>query len=191
MKKAATKTELPAVTYACHVSEVKPLSSDTFQVELNAPQDRVLKYQSGQYLQIELDVNGDGQLHSLSYSITNSFNPTQPRCLQLFIQNVSDFSDRILKRLREFAEKNTVLNVKLPMGQAFLQTDLTSPHLLIAAGSGISKIKWIAEDILRNKPDAEVSIYWSNKGAEDFYLLELFQSWADQNQNLSFTPILE
>ena len=77
------------------------------------------------------------------------------------------------------------------MGKAYLQTDLRSTHLLIAAGSGISKIKCLTEEILRQRPDTNVNIYWSNKASDEFYLLGKFQRWVDQNKNLSFTPILE
>ena len=34
------------------------------------------------------------------------------------------------------------------MGKAYLQTDVNLPHLLVAAGSGIAKIKTLTEAIL-------------------------------------------
>ena len=191
MNKAASFKARPVVSYACQVIGVAPLSEDTFQVELQSPLGTTLGYHSGQYLQLELDLNGDGQQQSLLYSIANSFDPDRPRRLELFIQNGSERADRTLKHLSELSEKNVSAKVTLPMGQAFLQTNLGLTHLLIAAGSGISKIKCLTEGILKQQPDADVNIYWSNKNADDFYLLDTFQGWADQNKNLHFTPILE
>lgn len=191
MDKVATATVRPVVTYACQVIGVTALTTDTFQVDLQSPAGSVLGYHAGQYLQLELDLNRNGQLESLFYSIANSFNPEQPRHLQLFIQNNSELANKILKHLSEHAENSTQVKVTLPMGKAFLQTDLVLPHLLIAAGSGITKIKCITEDILRQRPEAEVKIYWSNKNVDDFYLLDEFQGLVKQNKNLDFTPILE
>ncbi|WP_415902383.1 FAD-binding oxidoreductase [Neptuniibacter sp. QD29_5] len=186
----------PIVSYPCQVVKLAPLSTGsidtgTFDIELQSPAGTKLNYHAGQYLQLDLDVNGDGQLQTLSYTIASSPDSENPRRLQLFIQNGSEFADKVLNCLSQHLENQTSLNVTLAMGKAFLQTDLTQPHLLIAASSGISKIKSITEEILRRKPDAEVNIYWSNKRIEEFYLLEQFQAWADQNANLSFTPILE
>lgn len=177
-------------TLACNIVGITPLSAETYKVELQAPAGSTLNYKTGQYIQIELDVNGDEQKQTFPYSIANRCNSEQA-CLQLFIQKNGELSDKILKRLIQLLEKNEDLQVTLPMGNAFLQTDLALPHLLIAAGSGIAKIKAITENIIHQQALAQVSIYWSNKKSDDFYLLELFQNWATQYTNLNFTPILE
>lgn len=181
----------PIVTYACQVISVTPLSANTFQVELQSAAGTRLDYQAGQYLQLDLDVNNNGQLHSLFYSIANGFDSRQPRRLELFIQNSSELTGAILKYLTLLSENNTKVKVTLPMGQAYLQTDLGLRHILIAAGSGVSKIKCLTEEILRQQPHADVNIYWSNKRVDDFYLLEKFQRWTKEYKNLSFTPILQ
>jgi CDP-4-dehydro-6-deoxyglucose reductase len=190
MNKATTENHQVA-RHACEVLMVKPLSTDTFQVELQSTEVSALSYKAGQYLQLSLDVNCDGELMSLSYSIANNFDPKQPNRLQLFIHNNSAFSDKVLKRLSAIAKNHEKVNVNLPLGQAFLQTDLNLPHILIAAGSGISKIKCVTEAILKQQPNAEIKIYWSNKKADDFYLLELFQHWQNTSSHLNFTTILE
>ena len=77
------------------------------------------------------------------------------------------------------------------MGKAFLQTSLKRPHLFVAAGSGISKIKCITEEILHQNPDACINIYWSNRHSDDFFLLEQFHNWAITHKNLNFNTILE
>ncbi len=187
----ATGNLRPAITHVCQVIELTPLNSNTFQVELKSTTAAALNYQAGQYLQLELDVNNDGHRQFLSYSIANRFDHEHPRRLQLFIQNSSEFADKILKTLAELASKKRPVKVRMPMGQAFLQTDLSLPHVMIAAGSGISKIKCLTEELLRRQPDADVKVYWSNRKVGDFYLLDQFQDWVNQNNNLNFTPILE
>jgi len=133
----------------------------------------------------------NGRSQSFSYSIANSFNPKQANRLQLFIQNTSETTNYILEHLRELYNNGKSLNVTLPMGRAFLQTNLNLTHVLIASGSGISKIKCITEEILKRGANANVHIYWSNREMDDFYLLETFQNWVHQNTKLSFTRILE
>lgn len=187
----AIETESQIVTYSCQVTSVKPLGANTFQIELQSPAGTTLEYQAGQYLQLDLDLNNDNQLQPLFYSIANSFDPEQPHRLQLFIQNSSELTEAILKHLILLCENNAKVKVILPMGEAYLQTNLGSPHLLIAAGSGISKIKCLTEEILRQQPGSDVSIYWSNKNFDDFYLLDEFQGLAKENKYLHFTPILE
>lgn len=191
MNRVSTATKRPVLTYACAVMDVIPLSKEAFQIELQSPAGTTLDYHAGQYLRIELDLNGDGKLQSLCYSIANSVNPLQPRCLQLIIQNSSELTDNVLKHLFELNNTNANVKVTLPMGRAYLQTDIGLPHLLIAAGSGISKIKCIAEEMLRRQPNADMKIYWSNKKVKDFYLLDEFQRWTDQYKKLKFIPIIE
>jgi len=178
-------------SFLCQVKNVTPLSANTFQIELASPENIILDYKAGHYLKLELDVDDDGTSHALFYSIANGLDPENPHRLQLLIHNGSEFADKILKRLAVHIENNSPINVTLPMGKAFLQTDLNVPHLLIAAGSGIAKIKCLAETIVRQRANANVTIYWSNKSPDDFYLLDEFQALVEQNKNLTFTTILE
>ena len=189
MNRAATEHKVS--THACNVLSAKPLNHRTFEIELQSLEGVPLCYRAGQYLQLELDVNNDGQSHSLSYTIARRFNPERPGCLQLIIQITSEFSGKVVERLIEFSQNHKSVNITLAMGKAYLQTDLNLPHVFIAAGSGISKIKSITEEVLQQKPDANINIYWSNRSVDDFFLLNAFHDWAVQYPNLHFTPILE
>lgn len=187
----AIDTRGSPVTHSCQVMGVTPLSANTFQVELQSPKGTILNYQAGQYLQLDIDITSNGKLHSPFYSIANGFDPKRPCRLQLFIQNNSKLSKAILKRLDLLSRNNAEVKVTLPMGKAYLQTDLNLTHVLIAAGSGISKIKCLTEEILRQQPHANVNIYWSNKNIDDFYLLDELQDWGNKNDKFNFIPILE
>ena len=205
MNKAAIEHGVTA--HACKVLNVRslnPLSSinqGTFEIELQSIEGAALSFQAGQYLELELEfaleqaldqgANKDSQTHALSYTIASRFNKQQPDRLKLIIQKNSAFSGRVVDRLIELSDKQDKVNITLAMGRAFLQTDLDLPHLLVAAGSGISKIKCITEEILQKNPDANVNIYWSNRNADDFFLLNEFNDWAAEYKNLQFTPILE
>ena len=191
MDNARCAKTLPPVATTCRIKRITALSTRTFQVDLCAPEGTVLDYQGGHYLQLELALKCNGPSQTFSYSIANSVHPDHPHLLQIFIENRSVTADNILQRLSERHQKNEGVNVTLPMGQAYLQTNLNLPHLLIAAGSGISKIKCIAESIMAKNPSADMNIYWSNRDQSDFYLLQEFESWATRYKHLRFTPILE
>ena len=178
-------------THACEIANITPLSANTFQIDLKSITNEGLEYQAGHYLKLELDVNKDGKPLSLSYSIADDFTPETPNSLQLFIQNTSDFVDKVLKTLSEKHTHKEHVNIELPFGNSHLQTDLNQPHLLVAAGSGIAKIKALTEAILKQKPETNLTLYWSNRKIEDFYLLDTFETLAEKHKNLTFTPILE
>ena len=175
----------------CEVRNITPLSTNTFQVMLKVLNNKVVSYHAGQYIQLELDVLGTGQKQVLSYSIANRAKNNEAQEIQLFIQNVGEFSQKVLKRLTELRDSRNTVKVLFPKGKAFLQTDLTLKHLLIAAGSGIAKIKCIAEEALSRNPLADIALYWSNKKLEDFYLLHELQSLSKTHPNFRFTSILE
>ena len=187
-KVAVTEAPKPN-TRECRVASVRFLNQGTCQVELESSARAALSYTAGHYLQLNVTI--DGQDHSLCYSIANRPDGKSPGRLQLFIQNGSLFTEKLLRRLVQLCGRQENLTVTLPKGHSFLQTDLRKPHLLVAAGSGISKIKCLAEEILVRDPSADVRVYWSNKNIDDFYLLEEFGEWETLGENLSFTPILE
>ncbi|MFP8966895.1 NAD(P)H-flavin reductase [Pokkaliibacter sp. CJK22405] len=191
MTTATSPSDRPVVTHACQVVDIRPLSTGTFEIELAAPAGTVLDYHAGQYLQMDIDVQGDGKMQRLSYTIANSCDAEKPRYLQVFLQTGSPFSNQLLTRLGQLKDCQQPLNITLALGRAYLQTDVTQPHVFIAAGSGIAKIKAITEALLRRNPEANIAIYWSNKTAGEFYLLEHFGRWATQHTNLRFTPVLE
>ena len=190
-EKAPLRNILSTTSIACKIVDVSALNSTTHQVELESTTKVIPHYIAGQYLQLQLDLNNDGRIHSFCYSIANSSNSKQSRRLMLFILNTSNLADRIVTYLIGLQRTMAIVNVKLPMGQAYLQTNLSLPHLLIATGSGISKIKCLSEEILRQNPDAEVHVYWSNRKLEDFYLINEFNKQTGRHKNFTFHPILE
>ena len=196
MRIATAMTELPPAAHSCSVIDVTPLSEQTFQVELQFNRGAALAYEPGQYLKLELTLEGEREPQSFFYSIANPMSSDCHGRLVLFIQNTGGISHKIVSCLQRLKSSGSTVNdeakvkVKIPMGHAYLQSDLGLPHCLIAAGSGISKIKCIAEEILKRAPAAQVQMYWSNKLATEFYLLEEFKAWSKHYEHFKFTPIL-
>lgn len=187
-----TEVTLPPIMHHCvFVKDIVPLNKHTYQIELIAPKESRLNYQPGQFLKIELDVNNDGKPLWLSYTISSRLDTELPNRVCLIIQITSEFSSQVLDCLYSGKASQEPIRIMLAMGKAFLQTALNKPHVLVAAGSGISKIKCITEEILHQNPNANLHIYWSNRNDDDFFLLEQFQHWAAVYNNLNFNTILE
>lgn len=185
MTKVASATQRPINTLACQVASVNELNSCTWHIELLAPAGTTLDYLAGQYLELELV----GQ--QLPYSIANAFDPAEPRRLELIIHVTTELAEQVLAELKDLAKQKATVKVTLPKGDCYLQTPLHLTHVMVAAGSGISQIKCLTEEILKQQPDADIELYWSNKDADDFYLLDEIEKWLDVNENFNFTPILE
>ncbi|GAL35067.1 CDP-6-deoxy-delta-3,4-glucoseen reductase-like [Vibrio maritimus] len=184
-------TELPITRHLVSVTDIVPLNKHTYLIELLAPKETSLDYRAGQYLKLELDVNQDDKPLWLSYTISSRPDAEQSNRVYLIIQRTSEFSSKVIRFLTSLKANKQPVNIMLGLGKAFLQTKLDKPHLFVAAGSGISKIKCITEEILHKSPETPIDIYWSNRCPEDFFLLELFHEWATQYRNLRFTEILE
>lgn len=191
MKKTDIKSVRSPSNYSCRVRSVTRLSGDSFLIELEALNGAICKYHAGQYLELHLDLESNGQFQRFSYSIANRFDSSNSGLLKLILHDRSVLSAQIHGVLRDCFKNDEAIKVSLPLGEAFLQTDLSVRHVLVAAGSGIAKIKCIAEEMISRRPDTKVSIYWSNKRAQDFYLLDGFEGWEQQHPKLKFTPILE
>ena len=148
MTSAVAITPNPVRRYTCQLVSITALNSETYSLELASPLGTSLDYQPGQYLQLALDLEGDGNIHTLSYSIANTPDAARPTRLQLLIHQNSAFSAKIITRLKALHQQKMPVTLSLGMGKAYLQTDVNLPHLLVAAGSGIAKIKTLTEAIL-------------------------------------------
>ena len=171
-------------SHECRVASVRFLNRGTFQVELESSTGAALRYIAGHYLELNMDI--DGQAHSLFYSVANRPDSKQPGRLQLFIQNGSLFTEKLLRGLVQLCGRQECLS-DTANGARFTKQPETT-HLLVAAGSGISKIKCLAEEIVARDPSADVRLYWSNKNIDDFYLLEEFREWEAQAKTSVLHP---
>src|SRR5690606_18038668 len=181
----------PLKQYACQVSAIAPLSENTYQVDLLAPDDASLSYHAGQHLQLELNPEQEAGMQSLSYTIANACKPDSPQRLQLIIRKNTEFSGKIIKTLTSLHHSKKNARVTLPLCKAYLQTRRDRLHVLVAGWSGIAKMKCIMESIGMREPGADVTIYWCNRSLTDVNLLDFFQGLKSLYKTIRFIPVLE
>lgn len=182
--------QAPAV-YTCAIDEINALNQTTYEVVLRSCAGRPFHYHAGQYLKLKLELQDHAEPLEIPYSIANSADSQQAATLQLLIHVGGELASAVMRHLIPRHQANECVEVMLPVGHAFLQSNLELPHLLIAAGSGIAKIKALTEAISLRNPSATVSVYWSNQQPGDFYWLDKFSHWANQYEQRRFTPVLE
>ena len=82
------------------------------------------------------------------------------------------------------------MRIKGPQGSFFLREESTKPMLFIAGGTGFAPIKAIIEHALASGIARPMTLYWGARRSEDLYLKALAESWAGQNSDFRFIPVL-
>lgn len=184
----------PQVSLACQIPAVELLGDDIWRIELLTPAGKSADFWPGQYLLLHVR-DEQGNEEQVPFSIAcapGSMNNTDPRKIELHIANSSDNALRIINFLRDAV----VARVTLPAGDCFIsklfiQQHKDQPLVMVAAGSGFSQIKALIEGALALNPQQEIHLYWSNRGAEGFYLANLPLQWAQEYANFHYHPIIE
>ena len=170
-------------TVRCRVVERQPLSQEVTRIWLQGPES--LRYQPGQYLEIQASV--EGETRWLPFSIANAC--THDGRLELHVQFQS--GSAALAALAHQLDAESPLAVRLPKGECVLQEDDDRPLLLVAAATGMAQMKAIAEAALQRYPQRQVDLWWGARGADDLYLHTHLRQWAAETPALSYFPVVE
>ena len=185
---------LPADTYLCQVQRITSISRDMWEVELHLPAHQSATFWPGQHLLLEVTLENSTP-EAIPYSIAvapASIMNSQPERLELHIAGNSPKAERVLQYLREHVQ----IKVTLPFGDCVLHPEFVAQHaqrplIMLASGSGFAQIKCLTEAALQLNPNQEIHLYWSNKQADDFYKLELLDSWQQQFSNVRCHVLLD
>ncbi|MCL3781327.1 iron-sulfur cluster-binding domain-containing protein [Prolixibacteraceae bacterium JC049] len=127
----------------------------TLKVDATEP---IINKKSGQFINIELDI--DGKSYSRSYSLHNAHKTIYP---QFTVKRVKDgvVSNYIFEHLKE-GDKIRISN---PNGKFFINSDANKyrTHYFFAAGSGITPIFCMINDLLENEPHSAVYLFYGNQ----------------------------
>ena len=147
------------------VSEIKRLNEQSVMVSMEVPTDLKKEFQfiPGQYLNFEIEINGDK--YRRSYSICSG--PNEPLSIGVkAVENgiISNWFNRELK-------VGDVLHVGYPEGNFTLNSEFKN-IVAIAAGSGITPIMSIAKAL----SNGEVNLFFGNRTKADSIFLTEFQA---------------
>lgn len=168
-------------TLTCLVTEVEDLTPDVFRVQLEG-RPEAIAHDPGQYLELKLEED-----LWVPFSIANAH--AGDGSIELHIQHWPERDNSA--RLRELLQVAERLTLRLPSGDCVLDPYSTRPLLLIAAGTGFSQMKAIAEAALHDDPAREIDIWWAAREHRDLYLERLPREWAGEHANVCFHVVTE
>ena len=178
---ARRPTDIPVLTLPARVEKLTLVAPDVMLVELRLPAGERFNFLPGQYIDILLK---DGRRRA--FSLANA--PHDDARLQLHIRRVDGgyFTGQVFSTLKE----RDLLRIKGPQGSFFLREESTKPMLFIAGGTGFAPIKAIIEHAFAKGIARPMTLYWGARRSEDLYLKALAESWAGQNSDFRFIPVL-
>lgn len=169
----------------CRVNTITKPSTDVAILKLQLPATERFQFLAGQYIEFLLK---DGQRRA--YSIANA--PDQEGPLELHIRHLPGglFTDFVFGLKEPALKEKDILRFEGPLGSFFLREDSQKPIIFVAAGTGFAPIKSIIEQMQHKKIDQPVHLYWGGRRPGDLYLHQLCQTWAKDNSNLLYTPVI-
>lgn len=163
------------------VAKKEQLSHDVIALYLQLPASERLQFLAGQYIEFILK---DGKRRA--FSIANA--PHDSEFLQLHIRVIPGgvFSAYVANEMQEKA----ILRLEAPFGNFFLREDSQKPIIFVAGGTGFAPVKGIIEHMLFNNIQRDIILYRGARVAEDLYMHELCEKWAELTPHLTYIPVL-
>ena len=107
--------------------------------------------------------------------------------IELHVRPTPDSEDSIaIEKLLDSAD---YIDIEVPKGDCFLTSMPEGPLLLLAAGTGITQMKSIIEQIIPDGLSHPVHLYWGVVSEKDLYLNGLIESWATHT-NFNYVPVV-
>lgn len=167
-------------TVNCQVAAVYRINSEVVRVQLRAPEP--IAYQAGQYL--ELHIPDEAYCY---FSIANA-----PGTVNIELHMQLAGGDSASTRIIDWLENHDDVMATMPLGNCTLASlpIETGPLLLIAAGTGFSQIKAVAECLMQNTLKRPVHLYWSARTVSGLYMADLPETWHRADLNFHFSAII-
>jgi len=181
IKLVETIKEIEVKTLPCRVVKHEALTHDVMGVWIKLPDNQRLQFMAGQYLNFILE---DGR--ERAFSIANA--PHDDELIELHIRHVDggEFTRFVFEGLKD----KSIMRIKAPLGSFILREESERPMIFMAGGTGFAPIKGQIEHALHIGDTRPMQIYWGVRDERDLYMGELAQSWADENDQISFIPVL-
>jgi len=167
-----------AGTYPVFIREVKRETSEAVTLVLEIPihLNQEFDYEPGQYLTLELQI--EGKKHRRPYSLSSS--PLTDAYPAVTIKKVPGglISTHILDQLKQ----GDFVHLLPPDGKFIpeLNENNFKQYVLIGAGSGITPLMSIAKSVLKIEPFSQVFIWYGNRKEENIIFYTALESMISQ-----------
>jgi CDP-4-dehydro-6-deoxyglucose reductase, E3 len=166
--------------YVYECVELRAITDDICHFVLR-PQDAALKYEAGQYVEVQL-ASG----YWLPLSIANV--PAENHYLSFDLRHSANHPSA--KDLWQQIQQQPTLNVRGPFGQFTQDRACHQQWLFLAGGTGIVPIKAVLTQLLKQPLKNHCYLYWGIKRPEDAYEIALLEEWKNKDPLFSYTLVL-
>ena len=170
--------DISCLTSPCKVVSCELVADDIVILTLRYPTTVNFQYLPGQY--IDLMYQGIRR----SYSIANIQNSTSTIELHIRLLPEGEFSQLLAKG----CDSNQLMRMEGPRGVFFVRKAM-NPLIFLAGGTGFAPIKAMVEELLKNKMDRTIYIYWGMLNSNSFYT-DIAKTWAEKNSHVTFVPVV-
>ncbi|WP_114800175.1 phenol 2-monooxygenase domain-containing protein [Moraxella canis] len=166
--------------YQGKVIEINNLSPTIKGLRLQL--DRPMAFQAGQYINLQLpDIDG-----TRAFSIASS--PSEEGVIELHIKLIQ--GGEATTYIHEKLEVGDELALSGPYGQFFVRKSDHQDVIFIAGGSGLSSPQSMILDLLENKDDRQIYLFYGARNLSELYNRELFEDLANKYDNFHYFPVL-
>lgn len=170
------------------VQKVIKETDDAVSIHFKQPLFRKIKYKSGQFLTLLVDV--DGEIERRCYSLNST-------------PKVDDYMSVTVKRIKDGKVSNHLFNnikvgdkvsMLLPMGNFTVTPDKKNKRhvVLFGGGSGITPLISILKAVLTFEPQSHVSLIYGNRDVESIIFSKELQSYQTTfKDRMHLTHVLE
>lgn len=166
-------------TVTLEVEQIAALSRQVLRVGLRAADDRLPRYEAGQYLKL---VMPDGSLRALSIA-----SAPESEGIELQVQQRAGAgTGAVVEHLR----RSATVDCHMPYGSCRLPGD-QRPVVMIAGGTGIAPMRAMLTSSIARAETRAIWIYWGVATAEALFLHEELQALATQHPRVRYRPVVE
>jgi CDP-4-dehydro-6-deoxyglucose reductase, E3 len=153
---------------------------DLMVLHVQTPEDRRLRFLSGQYVTLGL-----GGVVSAALPVASC--PCEDRHLQFHVYRAPGdaFADYVYTRLRDLDP----VDIDGPRGDFVLREESSRPVMFFACDSGFAPIKSLIEHAVALDMAEAMHLYWIGARDGDHYFHNLCRSWSDALDNFLYTPL--
>lgn len=98
--------------------------------------------------------------------------------------------DTAFKRVLKTLPLGTELKLDAPYGNFVLHKTETTPAVFLTGGIGVTPVRSIIAQASYDKLPHKITLFYSNKTPQDTAFLQDLQSFAKENSNFTFVPVM-
>lgn len=159
------------------INDVRKETEDTVSISFDIPSDlrELYTFESGQYLTLKADINGEDVRRSYSLCSSPYENEWRVAVKQVKEGKFSTYANKTL-------ETGAELEVMTPTGNFKLSVNSSNSnsYVLFAAGSGITPMLSIAKTALHEESNSDVTLFYGNKGFGSIIFREEIEALKNQ-----------